>query len=121
MAVPSRGNPHSSITWIRGPNYRDSRIARPPVAMTPLNYGPQALPGGPAQRGLEMSAQPRKTVVFTACAWCGAVLGASLSAWTGEEALTTHSLCADCLLRLRHRGKPRHVTTTVRRPQRSQV
>jgi hypothetical protein len=53
-----------------------------------------------------MSAQPRKTVVFRACAWCEAVLGASLTAWTGEEALTTHGLCADCLRRFLPAGKP---------------
>jgi hypothetical protein len=83
--------------------------------MTRSNYGPQASADGPAQRGFEMNVQPRKTVVFTACAWCSAVLGASLSAWTGEETLTTHGLCTDCLRRFQPQASPRQGAATVDR------
>jgi hypothetical protein len=65
-----------------------------------------------------MSKQPRETLVLTSCAWCNTLIGASTSPWTGEEALTTHGLCADCLRRFRPRQDPWQATAPV--PESSQ-
>jgi hypothetical protein len=56
-----------------------------------------------------MSSQPRKIALFAVCAWCNNVLGTSIAASMGEEALTTHGLCADCLRRIRLQGNRRYL------------
>lgn len=61
-----------------------------------------------------MSERSRETVVFTACAWCNAIMGTEIAPWTGEKALTTHGLCADCLRRFRPPANPWQATHTVR-------
>lgn len=48
-------------------------------------------------------AQGAQTRIHHVCSRCAAVLGSSLTPWTGESVLTTHGVCRWCFVEMRLR------------------